>query len=62
MAALVQPVVELVAFRIARVFSPRRPLGGLQALLVTALFLLVLLIGGRVLISLLRVALLRLPF
>lgn len=62
MAALVQPLVEFVSLRVVRVFSPRKPLGGLQALLVTALLLIVLLIGGRALVSLLRVALLRLPF
>lgn len=62
MAALVQPMVDFVAARVGRLLSPRRALGGMQVLLLTAALLGVLLIGGRALVALLRSALVRLPF
>ena len=62
MASLVRPVVAFVGGLIARLFSPRRALGEVPALVLTAVLLVVLLIVGRALTVLLRPFLLNLPF
>ncbi|MBN1835110.1 MAG: YggT family protein [Spirochaetales bacterium] len=62
LSALAQPVVEALGLRIAALFSPRRRLGAMQVLLITAAALILLLIGGRALVALLQPVLQSLPF
>jgi YggT family protein len=61
LAALIQPIIALVGKAAARVFSLRRPLGEIQLLLLTAVLLIAILIGGRALVVVLQSALLGLP-
>jgi YggT family protein len=58
---LIHPVIALVGRAAVRLFSLRRPLGEVPLLLLSAVLLITVLIGGRALIFMLQSALLGLP-